>query len=229
MNVQVRIPGTEHWTSKGDVKLFLWNKVAGDPAKTQGHDPVRARLLDGLAADLRSRRAGAAGLLRNGVLRQAGLRLLVRRHGGLRPLHQGPRQQRSDLVRRRRLLRRGAVHPEAARAAAPSRLRHLVGRAARRAVRRAASRDGRPPRARRACVDRRRLADIARAAQEAARIPVEEPPPDQPRLRVLDLQPRPSRRRRRCHHQRLRRRDPQARRSACRPAPMWTCARSCRS
>ena len=36
MNVQVRIPGTEHWTSKGDAKLFLWNKVAGDPAKTQG-------------------------------------------------------------------------------------------------------------------------------------------------------------------------------------------------
>jgi pimeloyl-ACP methyl ester carboxylesterase len=36
MNVQVRLPGTEHWTSKGDVKLFLWNKVAGDPAKTRG-------------------------------------------------------------------------------------------------------------------------------------------------------------------------------------------------
>ena len=36
MNVQVRMPGTEHWTSKGDVKLFMWNKVAGDPAKTKG-------------------------------------------------------------------------------------------------------------------------------------------------------------------------------------------------
>jgi len=36
MNLQVRIPGTEHWTSKGDVKLFLWNKVAGDPAKSVG-------------------------------------------------------------------------------------------------------------------------------------------------------------------------------------------------
>jgi pimeloyl-ACP methyl ester carboxylesterase len=35
-NVQVRLPGTEHWTSKGDVKLFLWNKVAEDPAKTKG-------------------------------------------------------------------------------------------------------------------------------------------------------------------------------------------------
>jgi pimeloyl-ACP methyl ester carboxylesterase len=36
MNVQVRMPGTEHWTTKGDVKLFLWNKVAADPAKTRG-------------------------------------------------------------------------------------------------------------------------------------------------------------------------------------------------
>jgi len=36
MNVQVRLPGTEHWTNKGHVKLFLWNKVAGDPAKTKG-------------------------------------------------------------------------------------------------------------------------------------------------------------------------------------------------
>jgi pimeloyl-ACP methyl ester carboxylesterase len=36
MNVQVRLPGTEHWTHKGDVKLFMWNKVAGDPGKTVG-------------------------------------------------------------------------------------------------------------------------------------------------------------------------------------------------
>src|SRR3954468_21988856 len=35
MNVQVRFPGTEHWTTKGDVRLFLWNKVADDPAKTK--------------------------------------------------------------------------------------------------------------------------------------------------------------------------------------------------
>ena len=35
-NLSVRLPGTEHWTSKGDVKLFLWNKVAEDPAKTRG-------------------------------------------------------------------------------------------------------------------------------------------------------------------------------------------------
>jgi pimeloyl-ACP methyl ester carboxylesterase len=31
-----KIAGTEHWTDKGDVKLFLWNKCIGDPAKTRG-------------------------------------------------------------------------------------------------------------------------------------------------------------------------------------------------
>ena len=36
MNIQTPIRGTEHWTSKGGVKLFLWNKCAADPAKTAG-------------------------------------------------------------------------------------------------------------------------------------------------------------------------------------------------
>jgi pimeloyl-ACP methyl ester carboxylesterase len=30
------VKGQEHWINKGDAKLFLWNKVAGDPARTQG-------------------------------------------------------------------------------------------------------------------------------------------------------------------------------------------------
>ena len=30
------IKGQEHWTNKGDAKLFLWNKYAGDPARSQG-------------------------------------------------------------------------------------------------------------------------------------------------------------------------------------------------
>ena len=37
MNEQVRITGTEHWTMKdGGVRLFLWNKCMGDPAKAVG-------------------------------------------------------------------------------------------------------------------------------------------------------------------------------------------------
>lgn len=31
-----RITGQEHWTDKGDVKLFMWEKHAGDPAKAIG-------------------------------------------------------------------------------------------------------------------------------------------------------------------------------------------------
>ena len=30
------VTGKEHWTNKGDVKLFLWNKCAVDPAKALG-------------------------------------------------------------------------------------------------------------------------------------------------------------------------------------------------
>jgi pimeloyl-ACP methyl ester carboxylesterase len=37
MNEQVRTVGTEHWTNKGkDVRLFLWNKHAGDPTGPAG-------------------------------------------------------------------------------------------------------------------------------------------------------------------------------------------------
>src|SRR5436305_12333154 len=35
VNAHAALPGTEHWTNKGDVKLFLWNKQAVDPAKTK--------------------------------------------------------------------------------------------------------------------------------------------------------------------------------------------------
>ena len=36
MNIQTNLVGAEHRTSKGDVKLFLWNKCAGDPARSAG-------------------------------------------------------------------------------------------------------------------------------------------------------------------------------------------------
>ena len=51
-------------------------------------DLIRARLVDGLATDLRPAGAGAAGFLGDGSLRAPRFRLLERRHGGLRPLHQ---------------------------------------------------------------------------------------------------------------------------------------------
>ena len=100
-----------------------------------------------------------------------GLRLLVRRHGRLRPLHQGSRQQCADRAGRRRLLRRPRLYRKAARTAPAPGLRHLVGRAARRAVRAAPSRHGQAARARRHGVDRRRLADAGRAAKKLAGVP----------------------------------------------------------
>jgi pimeloyl-ACP methyl ester carboxylesterase len=36
MNIQTNVVGAEHWTHKGDVKLFLWNKCAGDPGQSVG-------------------------------------------------------------------------------------------------------------------------------------------------------------------------------------------------
>ena len=31
----IPVTGAEHWTDKSGVKLFLWNKYAGEPAKSQ--------------------------------------------------------------------------------------------------------------------------------------------------------------------------------------------------
>ena len=35
MNEMTTVKGQEHWTDKGEVKLFLWEKCAGDPAKAK--------------------------------------------------------------------------------------------------------------------------------------------------------------------------------------------------
>src|SRR6185312_10169009 len=35
-NANTKVTGQEHWTQKGDVKLFMWEKYVGDPAKTIG-------------------------------------------------------------------------------------------------------------------------------------------------------------------------------------------------
>jgi len=93
MNEQLRITGTEHWTSKdGGVKLFLWNST---PAirQVQRDESCSCTLVHGLDADLRP--AGAGASVGDGFLRGQRLRHLVRRHGGLWSLHQDPRQQRA--------------------------------------------------------------------------------------------------------------------------------------
>ena len=91
-------------------------------------------------------------------------------------------------------------------------VRHLVGRAARGAVRAAPSRARRAARARRVRLDRRRRADARAAPQEAAGVPGEQAPADRPRVRALDLRARSSGLRGAARGRRLRRCDPRARR-----------------
>ncbi|MBM3217441.1 MAG: alpha/beta hydrolase [Candidatus Rokubacteria bacterium] len=47
---QPAIKGQEHWTTKGDVRLFLWEKASPVSPAPARHHPLRARLLDGVAA-----------------------------------------------------------------------------------------------------------------------------------------------------------------------------------
>ena len=66
----------------------MWNKRADPAGPKNGTDPVRARLVHGVDTDLRSAGAGPAELVGDGLFRRARLRHLVRRHGGLRQVHQ---------------------------------------------------------------------------------------------------------------------------------------------
>ena len=166
----VAIRGEEHWTNKGDdVRLFLWNKCA-DPAGPAG------RILFVHGSSMASQPTfdlqvpGRPTSAMDYFAARGYDTWCVDMEGYGRSTKDRDNNC-ADLVRRRRLLRRRDLHPEAARQAAAPGLRHFVRRAACRAVRRAPSRDGRTPRARRHGVDRRRLADARRAAQEAARVP----------------------------------------------------------
>src|SRR4029077_2771902 len=79
------IKGEEHWTNRGGgVKLFLFEKYAGDPAKTEG------TILFVHGSSMASQPTFGFELPGRPVLGGEGsfppprLRLLVRRHGGLR-------------------------------------------------------------------------------------------------------------------------------------------------
>ncbi len=85
------IKSEEHWTTKdGGVKLFLFEKNAGDPAKSAG--TILFVHGSSMAAqptfDLQV--PGRQDFFGDGFLCPAKFRLLVRRYGGLRPLHQRP-------------------------------------------------------------------------------------------------------------------------------------------
>ena len=199
-------------TPDGDVRLFLWEKFVGSP---DGKPAVLFVHGSSMASqptfDLTV--PGRAGLLGDGLVRPPRLRLLVRRHGRLRTLRQDARH----LLRHRatapttwpprpttsRDARRPRVHD----------LRHLVGRAARGALRAAPPRPGGAPRARRLRLDRRGRADARRSGgRSCPQFLRREAPADRPCVRLLDLRARPSGLRGAACRRRVRRRDPGARR-----------------
>jgi len=130
---------------------------------------------------------------------------------GLRSLRQIAAGERRRLLRRRRSRRRLRVHLALERRREAPALRCLIGVAAWRPVRAAASRARWPARARRAGVDRRRQPD-ARRAQEAARaISRQQSPPDRSRFRSQHLHARSSRHQRPDGRRSIRRRRARAR------------------
>ena len=51
-HLESAVVGEEHWTEKGDVNLFMWNKFLPDSARKKGDDPVCARLIHGITTDV---------------------------------------------------------------------------------------------------------------------------------------------------------------------------------
>ena len=50
-HLESAVIGEEHWTEKGDVKLFMLNKFLPNAAEKKGGDPVCARLINGIATN----------------------------------------------------------------------------------------------------------------------------------------------------------------------------------
>ncbi len=110
MTTDAVVTGVEHWTRKGEVRLFLWEKFVGSP---DGKPAVLFVHGSSMASqptfDLS--RSRPAGLVGDGLVRSARIRLLVRRHGRLRTLGQDTRHLLRHRQRRRRPGRRDRLHP----------------------------------------------------------------------------------------------------------------------
>src|SRR5215471_15010183 len=186
------IRGEEHWTQKGaDVRLFLWEKYAGDPAKTIGtilfvHGSSMASQptfdlqvpgrSDSSAMDVFAARGFDAWC--------------VDMEGYGRSTK--TRDNNASIAYGADDCFAAASYIEKMRGKRPL----LVYGISSGLVRAAPPRHGRAARARCDGVDRRRLPDACRAQQAAARVPRQEPASDRPQIRALDLRARPSRHRR---------------------------------
>ena len=225
----IHIQGNEHWTKKGDAKLFLWEKRRAQDGAKNGHHPVRARLVDGLAADLRPAGAGAAASSRWTISPSAGFDTWsmdmegygrsTKDRGIDATISEGADDLKAgtDYIFKTRnhtgpLLVYG-ISSGALRAALFAQRHPEPGAAAR---------------ARRPCLDRRRQPDAGRAPQEAAGVSQDQAAADRPHVRALDLRARPSRHRRRQRDRGVRRRTSWSSTTRSRTAPTSTCATTCR-
>ena len=210
MVAEPAVTGREHWTTKGPVRLFLWERRRGRPDAAR-HHPLRARLVDGLAADVRSEGARAR-VVGHGPVRAPRLRHVVRRHGGLRPLRQDARHQFRSSDTAPTTSRRLRLHPRDARRGPFSSTASPPARCGRRSSRSATPSASRASPSTPSCGRARAARPSPSARKRLPEFPASEPAADRPRFRAFDLQPRPSGLCRREGDRSLRRRDPRARR-----------------
>ncbi|HEX9684976.1 MAG TPA: alpha/beta fold hydrolase [Burkholderiales bacterium] len=181
-----KITGQEHWTTKGEVRLFLWEKrAAGGKAprgtvlfvhgSSMGSQPTFDLQVPGRPHS--SAMDYFAGLgFDTWCVDMEG----YGRSDKKRDINCDIANGADDLAAATAYI----IKTRGTRSFLTYGISSGALRAARRAVRAAPSRAGQAPRARCLCLDGRGQPDARRPAQEAARVPGEEPPADRPRLRA---------------------------------------------
>ena len=222
------IRGEEHWTNKGsDVRLFLWNKHAGDPSGPAGRIlfvhgssmasqptfdlqvPGRPSPMDYFAAQGYD----------TWCVDMEGYGRSTKDRDHNSPISYGADDcfaaaSYIEKLRGKKPLLVYGISSGALRAALfAQRHPEMVARLACDAM--VWTGEGSPT--------------LAERSQEAAGVPGEKSPADRPQIRALDLRARSSRHCRRHRDRGVRGCDPQARRIRYRTAPTSTCARTCRS
>jgi pimeloyl-ACP methyl ester carboxylesterase len=202
--------GTEHWTAKGEIRLFLWRKPPAAGSAGARHDPVRAWLIHGLAADFDLAVPGrpdssvmdwfAARGFDTWCLDNEG----YGRSDKKRPINFDISNGADDLEAASAYVLENHCSKKAAC------LWHLFGRAQGRPVRPAASRARGAAGAGCLVWTGEGSPTLAERRRKAARVPVEEPPRDRPRFRAEHLRARSSRHRGRSDHRGLCHGDPRA-------------------